>query len=143
MCIRDRFGSKPIDDGNYIFKSEVEREAFLDKEPVADKFIRPYVGSKDLINGTTRYILALQDASPDQLADLPEVQKRIKAVREFRLRSNSIPTIELADTPLLYHINVIPSSPFLVIPVTSSERREYVPICWLSLIHISEPTRPY
>ena len=124
-------GSKPIDDGNYIFKSEAEREAFLDKEPVADKLIRPYVGSKDLINGTTRYILALQDASPDQLADLPEVQKRIKAVREFRLRSSSIPTIKLADTPLLYHINVIPSSPFLVIPVTSSERREYVPICWL------------
>ena len=124
-------GSKPIDDGNYIFKSEAEREAFLDKEPAADKFIRPYVGSKDLINGTTRYILALQDASPDQLADLPEVRKRIKAVREFRLRSSSIPTIKLADTPLLYHINVIPSSPFLAIPVTSSERREYVPISWL------------
>ncbi len=124
-------GSKPIDDGNYIFKSQAERDAFLDKEPAAAEFIRPYVGSKDLINGTTRYILALQDASPDKLANLPEVRKRIQAVREFRLRSSSIPTIKLADTPLLYHINVMPSSPFLVIPVTSSERREYVPISWL------------
>ena len=124
-------GSKPIDDGNYIFKSQEERDIFLEKEPDAAEFIRPYIGSKDLINGTNRYILALQNASPDQLASLPEVRKRISAVREFRLRSRSEPTRKLAYTPRLYHINVIPSSPFLVIPVTSSERREYIPISWL------------
>lgn len=124
-------GSKPIDDGNYVFCSQAQRDAFLDKEPGAAEFIRPYVGSRDLINGTTRYILALQDASPHRLASLPEVRKRIKAVREFRCRSASIPTIKLADTPLLYHINVMPSSAFLVIPVTSSERRDYVPISWM------------
>ncbi|MDE0310553.1 MAG: N-6 DNA methylase [Acidiferrobacterales bacterium] len=124
-------GSKPIDDGNYIFKSQAQRDAFVAREPAAAQFIRPYVGSQDLINGTTRYILALHDATPDQLANLPQVRERIRAVREFRQRSSSVPTIKLADTPMLYHINVIPSSAFLVIPVTSSERREYVPISWL------------
>ena len=124
-------GSKPIDDGNFIFKSEVERNQFLEKEPGAAEFIRPYVGSQDLIHGTRRYILALQDASPDRLAELPEVRKRIKAVREFRLRSSSIPTLKLAEAPRQYHINVIPESPYLVVPVTSSERREYIPIGWL------------
>lgn len=124
-------GSKPIDNGIYIFKTDAERDEFLEKEPGAAEFIHPYVGSKDLIRGTTRYILALQAATPDQLAILPEVRKRIKAVREFRARSNSAPTLKLSESPLEYHINVKPTSPFLVIPVTSSVRREYVPIGWL------------
>ncbi len=126
-----RAGSKPIDGGHYIFESGAARDAFLDLEPGAAEFMRPYVGSKDLIQGTVRYILALQEAAPDQLARLPQVRRRIQAVREFRRRSRSAPTLRLAETPRLYHINVLPVSPFLVIPVTSSERREYVPIRWL------------
>ncbi len=42
--------------------------------------------------------------------------------------SCSAPTKALADTPTLYHVNVIPTEPFLVIPQVSSERRPYVPI---------------
>ncbi len=33
--------------------------------------------------------------------------------------------------PQQYHVNVIPTGPFLAIPEVSSERREYVPIGWL------------
>ncbi len=36
------------------------------------------------------------------------------------------PTRSLATTPTLYHVNVIPTTPFLVVPEVSSERREYV-----------------
>ena len=124
-------GSKPIDNGHYIFKTQTERDEFVELEPGAAELIRPYIGAKDLIDGTTRYILSLQDASPDQLAELPQVRKRIRAVREFRASRSSVPTVKLADTPLQYHINVRPETPFLVIPVTSSERRDYVPIAWL------------
>ncbi len=126
-----RSGSKPIDGGHYIFESDAARDAFLQLEPGAAEFMRPYVGSKDLIHGTVRHILALQDATSEQLAGLPQVRRRIQAVRAFRLRSRSLPTLKLAETPRLYHINVLPAKPFLVIPVTSSERREYVPIRWL------------
>ena len=37
----------------------------------------------------------------------------------------------LAETPTLYHVNVVPDVPFLVLPEVSSERREYMPIGWL------------
>jgi MmeI, target recognition domain/MmeI, C-terminal domain len=37
----------------------------------------------------------------------------------------------MANNPTRFHVTVIPSSPFLVIPESSSERREYVPIGWL------------
>lgn len=123
-------GSKPIDGGHYIFTAE-EKAEFLAQEPGAAKFLRPYVGSQEFLNGGDRSILYLGNTSPDNLRDLPRVRERIAKVRASRQASTSKPTQALAATPMLYHVNVIPSSSFLVVPEVSSERREYVPIGWL------------
>ncbi len=123
-------GSKPIDGGHYIFKAD-ERDAFLEEEPGAEPYLWPFVGSREFLQGGERWILALHDASPDILGRLPHVRERIVAVRAYRQASKSKPTLKLADTPTLYHVNVIPDAPFLVVPEVSSERREYVPIGWL------------
>ena len=123
-------GSKPIDGGHYIFNAE-ERSALLDAEPDAAPLLRPFVGAREYLQGGARWILALHDASPGALARLPRVRERIAAVRAYRQASRSKPTLKLADTPTLYHVNVLPAGPFLVIPEVSSERREYVPIGWL------------
>ena len=123
-------GSQPIDGGNYIFTDE-ERNAFLDAEPDAEPFMHPYVGALEYVRGTNRWILALHDAPPEKLAKLPLTKQRIAAVREFRQKSTRAATRKLADTPTLYDINVIPDAPFLVVPESTSERREYIPIGWL------------
>ncbi len=123
-------GSKPIDGGHYIFDAD-ERAAFLHEESGAEPYLRPFVGSREFLQGAKRWILRLTDAPPQVLRTLPKVLKRIAAVRAYRLASKSKPTQALADTPTLYHINVIPTAPFLVVPEVSSERREYVPIGWL------------
>ncbi|MDE0004875.1 MAG: hypothetical protein OXQ29_19465, partial [Rhodospirillaceae bacterium] len=123
-------GSKPIDGGNYIFDA-TERSALLDVEPKAEPWLRPFIGAREYLQGGTRWILALHDASPNVLARLPHIRERIAAVRTYREASRSLPTRKLAATPTLYHVNVIPKAPFLVIPEVSSERREYAPIGWL------------
>ncbi len=123
-------GSKPIDGGNYIFGA-AEREALLAVEPEAARWLRPYVGAREFLENGERWILALHNASPAILARLPEVRRRMVAVRSYRENSKSTPTRKLAATPTLYHVNVTPSAPFLAIPETSSEQREYVPIGWL------------
>lgn len=123
-------GSKPIDDGNYIFDLE-EREAFLARERGARRYLRPYVGSEEFINGGERWILLLAEAAPEDLRALPLVRERIAAVRKFRLESKSPSTRDLARMPTRFHVTVVPESPFLVIPEVSSERRDYVPIGWL------------
>ena len=123
-------GSKPIDKGHYIFGAE-QRAAFLDAEPGAEPFFRPFVGAREYLQGGDRWILALHDASPDVLARLPRVRERIAAVRAYREASKSAPTQKLAETPTLYHINVLPAAPFLIVPRVSSERREYAPVGWL------------
>ena len=123
-------GSKPIDGGHYIFNAE-ERAAFLREEPNAEPYLHPFVGSREFLQGGERWILRLADAEPQVLRTLPNVRERIAAVRAYRLSSRSRPTQALAETPTLYHVNVVPDAPFLVIPKVSSERREYVPIGWL------------
>ena len=123
-------GSQPIDDGHYIFDVG-ERLAFLDAEPDAAPFLRPFVGAREYLQGGERWILALHDAPPGTLARLPHVRERIAAVRAYRRTSKRTSTLKLADTPTLWQVNVIPTASFLVIPEVSSERREYVPIGWL------------
>ena len=124
-------GSQPIDNGQYIFSSEQARDEFLSAEPTAEQFIRPYVSAFDYLRNRYRWILALHDASPDVLASMPKVRERIARVREFRSRSKRKQTLMLADYPTRYNVNVLPTTPFLVIPEVSSERRDYVPIGWL------------
>ncbi len=123
-------GSKPIDEGHYIF-SGPERSEFLRNEPGAARYLHPYVGSEEFINGGDRWILYLADAQPKDLRAMPAVKERIAAVRSSRLKSKSEGTRKLAETPTRFHVTVVPSSPFLAIPKVSSERRAYVPIGWL------------
>ena len=123
-------GSKPIDGGHYIFNAD-ERSAFLREEPSAEPYLRPFVGSREFLQGGERWILHLADVPPQVLKTLPKIRERIAAVRALRLASKSKPTQALAATPTLYHVNVIPTAPFLVVPKVSSERRDYVPIGWL------------
>ena len=124
-------GSKPIDGGNYIFRTEQKRTEFVAGEPAAEQYVRPYIGAREYLQGGGRWILALHDAPPNVLRGMPAVRERIAAVRSYREASRSAPTRKLAQTPTLYHVNVIPTAPFLVVPEVSSERREYVPIGWL------------
>ena len=123
-------GSQPIDNGLYIFNAE-QRAAFLELEPEAEEFLRPFVGSREYLQGGDRWILILHEATPEVLSGLPLVRERISAVRIFRERSKRRSTRLLAQTPTSFQVNVIPKTPYLAVPETSSERREYVPIGWL------------
>ncbi|NLY15450.1 MAG: class I SAM-dependent DNA methyltransferase [Gammaproteobacteria bacterium] len=120
-------GNKPIDGGNYLFTAE-EKDEFLLKEPAAAPYFRRWLGAHEFLNGYHRYCLWLGDASPADLKKMPEVLKRIDAVRQVRLDSKSAPTQKLAATPTRFHVENMPEGTYLIIPEVSSERRPYIPI---------------
>ncbi|TBC53785.1 class I SAM-dependent DNA methyltransferase [Rhizobium leguminosarum] len=136
-------GSKPIDGGYYIL-SEDEKAELLKSEPKAESFIHPFVGSREFLHGTERFILYLGEAAPAAIDKLPLVKAAIANVRDYRLgklppkgkgeddvKEPGISSRALADTPRSFHVTVVPKSAFLVVPEVSSERREYIPIAWL------------
>lgn len=77
-------GSCPTDGGGFIIEAD-EYDDFVKREPLAQEFIHPYIGSEEFINGKRRYCLWLKDCPPLQLRKMPLVLARVKAVREFRL----------------------------------------------------------
>ena len=123
-------GSKPLDDGNYVFDTDQYFE-FISKEPDSDILFRPYIGADEYINGWNRYVLCFDNVSPELIKKLPLVLERISQVRNWREKSKSKPTLDIANFPTRYHVNVIPKKPFLCVPNVSSERRDYIPIGWV------------
>ena len=124
-------GSQPTDGGNFIFRDK-EINDFITIEPMAEKFMRPYIGAEEFLQGKRRAILYLENADPSDLRKMPQVRARIQKVRDFRSASKKPATQRLADFPTLFDGRVIPKGTFLVLPEVSSERREYVPIAWMS-----------
>ena len=125
-----RMGTKPVVGQHYLFSLD-ERDAFISAEPGASMYFRPFIGSREFLQGHDRYILHLADADPSDLAKLPLTRQRIQAVRDMRASSRKAATRGLADLPREYEVSTVPTVPFLVIPGVSSERREYVPVGWL------------
>jgi hypothetical protein len=124
-------GNKPIDGGNYLFTAD-EKIEFINKEPQSIKYFHQWIGSREFLHNELRYVLWLGDANPSDLRQMPESLRRIEAVKQLRLKSKSASTRKLAYTPTRFHVENIPRNNYIVIPEVSSERREYVPIGFMS-----------
>ena len=122
-------GSKPTDGGNLILSAE-ERAELIAKEPAAEEWIKPFAMGDEFINGVARYCLWLVDCPPEKLRAMPEVVKRVDAVRAMRQASKKAPTRELASMPTLFAEIRQPEGAFLALPRVSSERRHYIPIAY-------------
>ena len=139
ICI----GTKPID-GGYLIFTETEKAAFLAEEPGAADLFRPFIGAKEFLNGGVRHILHLSKTPPETIRALAKVREQLALVKDYRLgnipprtkpedepKTPGITARALANTPTAFHIEVVPTGPFLVVPEVSSEKREYIPIAWL------------
>ena len=123
-------GSKVNDNGNLIL-SQAEKDEILAKYPNADKFIKQFMGADEFINNKLRYCLWLVDANPSELSKIPPIMDRIQKVREFRLSSKNDASIKKADYPMLFDANRQPLNQYIIIPLTSSENRNYIPMDFL------------
>lgn len=119
-------GNKPIDDGNYLFTTE-ERDTFIAAEPASAKWFRRWLGADEFINRYERWCLWLGNCPETELQSMPLALQRVEAVRAFRASSKSAPTQKLAEKPIRFHVENMPSQTYLVLPEVSSERRRFIP----------------
>ena len=82
-----------------VESKKYEKNEFLKKEPQAEQFFKKCLGADEFLNGWYRYCLWLGDCTPAVLKDMPETMKLVEAVRAFRIKSKSVPTNKLANTP--------------------------------------------
>lgn len=124
-------GSQPTDGGNLLLSPD-EYTELMKQEPAAQKYIKPFLGAEEFLNGKKRYCLWLKGIAPQELVKLPKVRERVEAVRELRLASKKAATRKWADMPTLFTEDRQPEENYIVVPKVSSERRRYVPMGFLT-----------
>ena len=121
-------GNQPTDHGNLLL-SEKEEKAIVAKDKRTLKFIHPFIGSREFLYNKKRFCFWLVDATPKELRSIPEIRTRIEKVKEFREKSSKAATRKIADTPQLFQeIRQPLTGNYLVIPVTTSQTRKYIPM---------------
>ena len=141
-----RFGSMPNDtvvlehataSGGSLQVSQlrinsVERERLIEKYPELEPYMPRIYGSEDFINGDKNYCIWITDDDPFTIRNHEAFRERFNIVREKRANSTREETRLLADTPYKFGEIRQPSEDYLLVPRTSSENRNYIPMGYVS-----------
>ena len=117
------FGSMANDGGNLLLDTEGHATALADAR--ASKYVRRFVGARELIHDLDRWCLWLVDVDADDVARSPFLRERIERNREYRAASKRAATRKLAATPHLFGERRDPSQAYLCIPRHVSENRAF------------------
>ena len=120
-------GSQPTD-GGHLLLSQEEADAIRQSDPIAAKYIRPFLGAEEFINNLPRFCLWLKDSTAQDRKTSSEILQRMEGVKAMRLASPKLPTKQLAESPYLFGEIRQADQPYLLIPSVSSEQRRFVPI---------------
>jgi hypothetical protein len=125
------FGSMPNDGGFLSDISEVEFAEIKMKDPIATKYLKRIIGSRELIHNINRYCLWLVDAPISDLRESPVIRERVAKVKKLREDSKRAATNRLSVTPHLFGEIRQPKSNYIAIGRVSSENRQYFPIAMM------------
>ena len=121
-------GNSPTDGGNLILQ-RAEMQSLLEECKGIERYDRPFYGSNETISGLGRRCLWIEDDEVSSAVQLPSIASRLEAVRVFRLDSDKPATQRAAGWSHRFdERKPLPSRRTIIIPVRSSENREYLPI---------------
>ena len=122
------FGNMPRDGGHLIVSHE-EKVQVGQTDPIFQRYLRPFFGSEDFIQGKCRYCLWIEHENCDVELQSPLVARRLEAVRKTRLASKANSTRNYANEPHRFvQIQGTARHNTLIVPRVSSERRSYLPV---------------
>lgn len=124
-------GSMPKD-GGHLLLNPLEKDELLDQAPEAIRFVKRYVGSAEHINDIERYCLWITDGEVEDAQAIPWIRNRLEQVAEWRSESDAQTTVDYARWPHRFKQMAYKSTESIIVPRVSSERRDYVPIGYLS-----------
>lgn len=125
------FGSMPNDKG-FLLLDEDEKNTLLDQNSNASKFIKQFSGGAEFVRGIKKYCLWIEDSNLKEAYKITQIAKRIENVEIHRLNSKRDATNALAKSPHLFGEIRHQNSDSIIIPATSSEKRDYIPIGFLN-----------
>lgn len=125
------YGSFALDDGNFTI-SEDEYHELISADSRAEKFLKPFIGAAEFLRGINRWAVWISADEADEAQQIPVLKAKIDKVFEWRDKSNRTNTKKLAATPWRFAEIRYQERDCIISPIVSSERREYIPMGYLS-----------
>lgn len=121
------FGNK-ADDGGHLTLTSCELSNLNLSDLEKAKYIKSFYGSKEFINGETRYCIWIKDKDLESALKIPSLKKQVDKVMEARLNSKDAYARSLAKRPHQFKTPRLTNSHVIVTPRVSSENRPYLPV---------------
>jgi hypothetical protein len=120
-------GNSPTDGGHLLIEPH-ELSSLALNSLEANKFIRPFIGSRELISGTRRFCIWIDEEAVDEALAIPAFKARIDKVRLFRQNSPKAATVKASSWPHRFdEKKPLPQDSVICVPVISSENRPFLP----------------
>lgn len=119
------YGNMPLE-GGFLKLSRLEKDELENSNINACKFIRPVIGGDEFLKGYDRYCLWIDDNDLEEAVKIKGIKERIEKVREFRENGGEVARTLVSKAHQFRYRNEAKNN-FIVVPCTSSERREYLP----------------
>lgn len=117
---------------NELLLTCMERDLLLQENPSSLEFIRPMIGSQEFIRGEKRFCIWINDNKLSKALEIRSVKDRIEKVRQNRLLSGDESIQKLALKPYRFRDMNEAKKISIIVPIVSSERRDYIPCGFLS-----------
>jgi hypothetical protein len=121
------FGNKADDGGNLTLTPQQLEDMHLERR-LRDKFVKQFYGSKEFINGETRYCIWIHDEDVEEARQITALAKQIELVRQARFNSKDAYARSLASRPHQFKSPRQANRSVIVTPRVSSENRPYLPV---------------
>lgn len=118
------FGSMP--NANGLF--DISPEEYSKMAANETRFVKKIVGGKTFIEGTVNYTYWFEDDEFAVAKSNPKFVALFNSIKEYRTKSNRAATKKLASRPWSFGEVRYKKMPGIIIPATSSESRDYVPM---------------
>ncbi|MEX2515952.1 MAG: DNA methyltransferase, partial [Gammaproteobacteria bacterium] len=123
-----QFGNHPYYGSALILSNEEARKIVAENQ-AADKFIRPFYGSKEFISSSPRACIWIYESELDQAMSIDPIAQRIKAVAINRAAAKKDASAQkLSLTPYKFREQYTSVECTIVVPRISSENRPYLPV---------------
>jgi hypothetical protein len=119
-------GNMPTDGGNLLISTFDEKERLLARNRGAERYVREYVGSREFIQGYSRWCLWISDEEIKHASSFDDLQERFNKVREARVNGGGVQAKAYIDVPHQFVYAPHRDAWNIIVPRHFSESREYI-----------------
>ena len=112
-----------------LIMSRAEARTMVSAKPEISTFLRPYVGSSEIISGIPRQCIWIDDRRLEDAKEISEIAVRLRAVYTARKEKKSDATAQkLVSAPHRFRDRSVAKIMAIAVPQVSSENRPYLPV---------------